>query len=356
MKIVKVDKRFLAAWRENESHLVDSEGHVVGRIDRPLASHLATVVRSARSQRKTVKQRVAVGPPKSPTEHVIEVTVTRIGQNMDDLSVTPTIDGHRVVTGREVLAAEMFQAHGECQLRWPNNVILKVIRDPNVHRPTFAESQQIAPKPEHCSCRSWGRPHPGTHYPTCQWNRLAPPEERAPSDLIPEEEVRVLPKEALEALKPRPPASPATTAIAAKVDPKAVVVDPPPLDAPDSCRNGCLSWATPSGFPIPKGQHHPTCVFAREWAIKTARETPRWLVDLRSGERVRIASNEEVGEAEVAAQRLGQPIITLNEVPYAVILETELDAMGEELGDEDGIVAEDLAAAPASSLSTGTGP
>lgn len=325
MKIVKVDKKFLAEWRSNISHLVDAEGHLVAELDKNLASHLATVVRSARSQRKSIAQKVAVGSGATMREHVIEVTVTRMGMNADDLSITPTIDGHRVVTGREVLCAQMLQKHGECQLRWPNNVILKVIRDPGVHRPTFQESQQIAPRPEHCPCRSWGRPHPGTHYSTCHWNRLAPPSERAPSDAVPEDEVRVLPAEAFESLKARPAANPATTSIAARVDPRAVVAEPPPLDAPESCRNQCLSWATPKGFPIPKGQHHPTCAFAKPWAIKTARDIPRWLVDLRTGEKVRHANNEEIGEADVAAQRTGQPIIHIEEVPYAVLLETELE-------------------------------
>lgn len=327
MKIVKVDKKFLAAWRENTSHLVDVEGHLVSEIDKALGSHLAMMVRSAKSQRKTLTQRVAIGSGGAAREHVITVTVTRMGMNDSDITAVPTVDGHRVVTGREVLCAQMFQKHGECQLRWPNNVILKVIRDPNVHRPTLAESQQIAPRPEHCPCKDWGRPHPGTHYPTCQWNRLAPPGERAPTDSIPEEEVRILPTEAFEALKPKPAANPATTPIAARVSPSSVVTEPPPLDAPETCRNGCLTWATPKGFPIPTGQHHPTCIFAKPWAIKTARETPRWLVDLRTGEKVRHASNEEVGEAEVAAQKTGQPIIHIEDVPYAVVLDTELSEL-----------------------------
>lgn len=320
MKIVKVNKDFLAKWRANVAHLVDDDGHLVCELERPLANHLATVTRSARSQRKSITQKVAVGSK----EHTIAVTVQRNGINADDLSLTPTIDGHRVVTGREVLCAQMFQEHGECQLRWPNNVILKVIRDPNVHRPTFQESQQIAPRPEHCPCKNWGTPHPGTHYPTCQWNRLAPPDERAPSDQVPEEEVRVLPTEAFETLKSRAPVNPATTPVAARVDPRAVVAEPPALDPPESCRNGCLAWATPKGFPIPSGQHHPTCTFAKPWAIKTAREIPRWLVDLHTGLKVRLATNEEIGEADVTAQRTGQPIIHIEEVPYAVILETEL--------------------------------
>lgn len=327
MKIVRLSRDQITEWRANVPHLVDAEGHLVAQVDKPLQSALDQVTRSARSQRKSITQRVSIGSGPSRREHVIAISVTRTGINDTDLALGPTIDGHRVVSGREVFQAKMFQLHGECQLRMSNGVILKVVRDPAVHRPTFTESQQIAPRPEHCPCKSWGRPHPGTHYSTCQWNRLAPPDERAPTDSIPEDEVTMLPTEAFATLQARPVPTPATAVMAAKVDPHATVAEPPPLDAPESCRNGCLDWATPKGFPIPAGQHHPTCQFAKAWMIKTARDTPRWLVDLNDGEKVRLASDQEVGEADVIAQRTGSPIIHIEGVPYAVVLETELDAV-----------------------------
>lgn len=326
MKIVRLTAKQLRAWRENVSHLVDDAGHLVAPIDRALDGGIATVVRSARSQRKTLEQKVAIGSGPARREHVVRVEVTRTGIDANDIALTTLVDGHRVVSGREVIAAQMLAEYGECQLRASNGVIIKVVRDPGIHRPTFQESLQIAPKPEHCPCRAWGHPHPGRHYPTCQFNRLAPPDERALSDVIPEEDIRVLPTEAFAALARRPAPNPATTPIAARVDPRAVVTEAPPLDPPESCRNGCLEWATPKGYPIPPGQHHPTCMFAKAWAIKTSSEIPRWLVDLRSGEKVRLADREEIGQAEVAAQRTGSPIIHLNDVPYAVVLETELIA------------------------------
>lgn len=321
MKIVRLKAEQLREWRTNVGHLVDDEGHLTGKLERPLEAAIATVVRSARSQRKTLEQRVGVGG----REHRIVVTVTRTGMNADDLSLVPTLDGKRIVTGREVFAAKMLRQHGECQLRGPNGIILKVVRDPGVHRPTALESSQIAPRPEHCPCKNWGNPHPGTHYPTCHWNRLAPPDERAPTDHVPEDEVQLLPTEAFESLRLRPVMAAATHPMVARVDPRAVVVQAPEVDAPESCRNGCLDWATPPGFPIPDGQHHPTCHFAKAWAVKTARETPRWLVDLRDGKRVRLATNQEVGESEVQAQKTGSPLIHIEDVPYAVLLESELD-------------------------------
>lgn len=326
MKVIRLGREELREWRENKRHLVDEEGHLTGRLDAGLENAVSNVMRSAHQQRKSIEQRVAIGAPPNQREHVIRVIVARSGIDSGDVSLEPTIDDQRIVTGRQVVAARMLQKHGECQLRQPNGVIVKVVRDPAIHRPSFSESQQIAPRAEHCPCKAWGKPHPGTHYSTCPWNRLAPPEERAPHSMLPEDEVRMLPTEAFASLRPIAPRSPATTSIAARVDPRAVVTEAPALDAPSSCRNACLSWATPKGFPVPDGQHHPTCTFAKAWMIKTARETPRWLVDLRDGQKVRHANNEEVGQAEVTAQRTGSPIIHIDEVPYAVVLETELDA------------------------------
>lgn len=332
MKIVKLDKQQLTDWRTNTSHLVDDDGHLVAKLDPDLERALGTVTLTAKGQKKSVSQRVAIGRAPNRREYHIEVTVQRLGRDMNDVTLSQSIDGHRVVSGRDVLCAQMLQEHGECQLRWPNGVILKVVRDPSRHRPTFKESLQVAPRPEHCPCKNWGVPHPGRHFSTCEWNRLAPPEEQALTDHVTQAEIEMLPTGALRGLARQPTPNPAVVPIAAKVDPRAVVIAPPELDSPESCRNGCLSWATPKGIPIPAGQHHPTCLFAKPWAIKTARETPRWLVDLHTGEKVRVATDAEVGEADIAAKKSGSPIIHIDETSYAVILESELDAAAE-LGD-----------------------
>lgn len=326
MKIHRLTRAELTEWRLNVHHLVDDAGHLVAVVDKGLEAALSSVTRSARSQRKSLQQRVSIGAGPSAKEYLIVVDVARNGLDQNDLTYTPSVDGHRVVSGKEVFCAKKLHELGECQLRAPNGVILKVVRNPDVHRPTFKESEQIAPKPEHCPCATWGHPHPGTHYPTCQFNRLAPPSERAPTDRIPEHEVRMLPTEAFSSLGRRLPPTPATAPMVAKLAPHSVPVEAAPLDAPESCRNECLKWATPKAFPVPAGQHHPTCHFAKPWAIKTAREVPRWLVDLNTGERVRTANDQEIGESEIAAARSGNPIIHIEEVPYAVVLQTELDA------------------------------
>ena len=329
MKIVRLKADDLRRWRKNTAFLVDDLGHLIGEVDEPLERAIATVTRSARSQGKTLEQAVAIGAGPTQRRHAIKIVVTRTGINAADFAVEPNVDGHRVINGRDVMAAEMLAEHGECQLRSPNGVILKIIRDPATHRPTFKESQQVAPRPEHCGCKAWGRPHPGTHYPTCPWNRLAPPDERAPDTQLSDEEVRVLPAEALAGLQRRAapvPFAPRPVAetMVARLAPGSAVSDPEPLDSPDNCRNECLKWATPKGHPIAEGQHHPTCHFAKRWAIKTAREIPKWLVDLNTGEKVRHATEAEVGEADIMAKKTGTPIIHIDAVPYTVVLETEL--------------------------------
>lgn len=341
MKVIRLKPPELREWKANVRHLVDDEGYVRSKIPKTLDDAIVTVFRSAQSRGRSVEQKVGV----AGKEYVIRVTARQTGINSMDIAFETTVDGMRVMSGHDVLCAKMFAEHGECQLRRPNGIILRVVRDPTARRPTFEESTQIAPRPEHCPCRNWGNPHPGHHYPTCPYNRLAPLEERAPSDVVPEAEAALLPTMALSTLaKPALGGAPlATTPLSvplspsplvpmplfaptvATLAPSSAVVQPPPLDPPDSCRNGCLGWATPPKFPVPQGQHHPMCTFAKDWSIKTNREVPRWLVDLRTGLKVRRADDEEVSHGEIQARKTGAPIIHVDDVPYAVILETELD-------------------------------
>jgi hypothetical protein len=315
MKIVKASPDLIREWRINSSHLVTDEGVITGRLDPSLENSLATVIRTARTRLKSVRQDIAIGKLKS----VVDVTVVRTGRNDTEYTCEVRVDGQRVVSGREIIAARLLDEHGECQLRHPNGVILKVIRDLGIHRPTFAESLQIAPKPQNCSCAAWGNPHPGVHYKTCPWNKLAPPDEQAPEGPT-AEELETLPIQAFASLA----RGHATQVTVSRPDPKQVIMEPAPLDSPENCRNGCLKHATPKGVPIPAGQHHPMCPFAMPWAQKTAKDRPRYLIDLRTGEKVRPATDSEIGQSDVSAKRTGSPIIHVDDVPYAVLLETEL--------------------------------
>ena len=334
MKIVRLNTDQLRAYRRNQSHLVDAEGHLIGRLSPELDTAVTAVATRARQRRQNLDETITAGKP--PKTFRVRVAVKRVGNDMNDLAVGTTLDGNRVVSGRDVFFAQMLQEHGECQLRLMNGVILKTLRDPNIRRPTHAESQQLSPKPEHCPCKTWGAPHPGTHHQTCQWNRVAPPEERAPAgEALSDSELAVLPVEALASLAaPRAPHSPLLEPVHARLSSSPVT---PPSeteqpDPPERCRNGCLEWVTGNGKPVPAGEHHPMCTQARAWAIQTDKSEPRWLIDLRNGEKVRRATDEEIGRGDVEAKRSGSPIIHLDDVPYAVVRDGELRAQAQEEG------------------------
>jgi hypothetical protein len=321
MKIIKADIDTIREWRVNSTHLVADDGTVERVLDPSLEASMTAVVRTARGKMKSQEQTVRVGK----LQATIAVTITRTGRGNDEYTLETRVDGLRVVSGREIIAAQMLEQHGECQLRHPNGVILKVIRNPHASRPSFADSLKSAPNPQNCQCVTWGKPHPGVHYATCPYNRLAPPDEQAPEGPT-DEELKTLPRHAFASLA----LTPGAPVISSRPDPKEVVKEADPLDSPDECRNGCLQWATPKGRQIEPGQHHPTCVFAMRWAQKTSKETPRWLVDLKTGQKVRPATDTEIGQADVAAQRTGSPIIHVDTTPYAVLVESDLGSGGTE--------------------------
>lgn len=318
-KIVYATVELMREWKVNASHLVDDEGFVRSVLDPSLESSLAAVQRTAKQKMKSQEIVVAIGKSKL----TIAVVITRTGRSNEEYTIETTVDGQRVVSGREIIEARLLHENGECQLRHRNGRILKVIKDPAVHRPTFKESLQTAPKPNNCSCASWGKPHPGVHYSTCPWNRLAPPDEQA-AEVPTEAELAHLPRQAFASLS-RSPGAPVTVS---RPDPKEVVKEATPLDAPETCRHSCLQDPTPKNVPIPDGQHHPMCPFAMAWARKISKEIPQWLVDVNTGERVRLANDLEIGQADVAAKRMGARIIHVNDVAYAVLLETDLGSGG----------------------------
>lgn len=342
MKIIKMTHKAISAWRENVPHLVDDSGTIVRKLSNDEDRAVATVVRMARLKRRDVEQEMTISNGVSMKAIYVKCVCVRTGRSNDEYMVSTFVDGHQYVSGREIIAAKILAEHGECQLRHPNGTIVKIIRDPNIHRPTLKESQQTAPKPENCGCVSWGIAHPGTHYATCPWNRFAPPEEQAiaaPTDA----ELSHLPEAALASLArhmggsnggstsqaiggPSVSDSISVTGVTvSRPDPKYVVVESEPLDPPASCRNGCLDWALPSGKVIVEGQHHPMCVMAQRWAIKTEKTASRWLVDLRNGNKVRRATDQEIGMGDISQKKTGSAIIHVDDVPYAVLLESEMN-------------------------------
>lgn len=316
MKIIRMTPDAIRAWKTNVSHLIDDQGVVYRPLSNDEDKAISAVVALARKSRKTEKRVMTMSNGGVAHAIEVEVVIKRTGRNDSEYLVgdtyvsSPQKGRYRYVSGREVIAAQLLAKHGECQLRHPNGTIIKVIRDLSTHRPTFKESLQTAPRPENCSCASWGNPHPGVHYATCPWNRLAPPDEQAPAPPT-EAELAHLPPIALASLARK-------DVIVSTPDSRQVTMEAEPLDSPEECRNGCLSWAVPEGRRITPGQHHPTCLFFMKWKQKTSQEREFWLVDLLSGMRVRQATQEEVGESDVAHDRTGSRVIQIDDVPYAV--------------------------------------
>jgi hypothetical protein len=325
MRIIKLTPAALRRWKDNVPQLVDNNGVLLRNITQQEDAALVLLMRQAKSQRRSKEQKLLIHlpvgkdphGPTQPTEVVLKVDYERTGRADTDHKLTVSINGHQYRSGREILAAELLEKYGECQLRHPNGGILKTVRDPRVRRPTHKDSLLVATHPDFCPCKDWGQPHPGTHYPTCQQNRIAPPEHQAPAPPT-EDELQKLPPQAFASLA-RPDGA---TVVHSR--PENVVLDPEPLDSPENCRNACRDWALPPNRSLEPLQHHPTCVFYERYKVKTASEKLYWLVDLQTGQTIRRADRQEWGEAEVNSKRTGAWTVVLDDVTYGVVAQDDL--------------------------------
>lgn len=320
MKVHKLDRYELQRWRDNRPHFVLPNGSVEGPLPDGLDPLLASLVLRARQTQREVRQKIQ----HFGVVYDVLVTVSPApkGSINGGVQTTLTVDGKTIVTGREVLYDALFEEHGECQVRAPNNVILKVVRDPNERRPTLADGLRLAPRPSACPCKDWGHPHPGVHHAACQYNRVAPADERAPSAVVSDAELAG----SLAPVAPAPHA--AAHAAAAQTVTSAPVKAPPVAEGPlppERCRHGCLEWPTPGGRALEPGAHHPACPDAHAWAQHQSRERAMWLVDLKTGERVRRASLAEIAESDTQKRKTGVPVLHIDERPYAVVPDSELE-------------------------------
>ena len=369
MKIVKLTSRALTVWNKNTSYLVDAEGECIRRLHPDEERVLGAVKTRAATQRKTIDTVLDIAVEGRVKKLAVKCMFAQLGRNRDEYRVTMFVDGLQLVSGRDVFCAEMLATHGECQLRHPNGVVLKVIRDPSKVRPSLAQASQLAPHPNFCECASWGVPHPEVHHQHCPWNRLAPPEQQAPAHRAPEA-IDEVPKQRLPSLALKGPAlqglpsrsnvarvdlpeMPLREASGALPLPTTNVTLPPPAievvpnpaprpmaasanpdpSSPEECKHGCSGWATPKNRPTEPGHHHPMCPEAKAWAIKIARTTPRYVVDLMLGQVVRLAEEDEIAKASVAEQKTGVSVITINDHPFAILKKDELDETQAQVAD-----------------------
>lgn len=268
---------------------------------------------------------------------VVRVDITQVPMpgrpDRSQKVATITVDGGRVTDTHSVMRAELLSEHGECQVLMPNGKFMMMLRDPSVVRGTAKDSLRNAPRPEHCQCRDWGDPHPGRHHRVCEHNAKAPPEERGDyegeSVRVSEEEVKIIEKNRhLPARAAALPAMPAPTAVQS-----AVVTAPPAFFSPDECPNQCKKWVE-----YPKGSeaHHPICQHSEAWE---ARNKPRSvLVNLDTGEILRAATLQEIGEAEANEKRTGGRIVIVSGESYAVVTEEDARKLAEEKAPGSGLV------------------
>jgi hypothetical protein len=239
-----------------------------------------------------------------------------------------TIDDRRckIVGDRELMKKELFDLFGECQVRRPNGTFLVAIRDPNLKRPSAKQSSKIAPSPENCTCRDWGEPHPGKHHKICQWNNLAPANERG--------DIEVNPRAFRQTTREnRPSVIREETSMPIELN-----SNEPDIPEPDECF--CAAWVKVEGQV--EGQHHPLCEFYDKHLSKLLGNTQS-IIDLESGEAIRPATVDEVNEAKQNMQAKGSSTIKLGNKLYGVgetkKLEKSEPSDSEELMEEDSDVA-----------------
>jgi len=212
-----------------------------------------------------------------------------------------------IVPGREIMRRKLLAVHGECQVRAYNGRVLCLIRDPNVERPKFTDSVQLAPHPDLCVCKPWGNPHPGRHHEICEWNRYAPGEQRG--DIVVPKRVHAPTMDHRQS----PRGSDVQTL---PVNQRPRVVAEPKIPEPDQCMCRLDKWQTVPGDE--PGQHHPVCQWYEAYKRVKSTGPKQYVIDLDSGEPLRAATEAEATEAAAALAEGGASLITIGTDQYAV--------------------------------------
>jgi hypothetical protein len=318
MKIIRLTPTDARTWRENRPLLLDAEGKVVRAITIGESRVLSNLMKKVRQIRKPVE----LDYTEEGRTSKIHVSFDLVGRDQIVVPKT-TIDGHEVIEGREWFRKEVLRIHGECQLRNHTGRFMCVVRDPNLKRPTPKDAERMAPKPEHCQCRSWGTAHPGRHHPHCEWNAKAPEDERAfETDL----------KRLVAAAEPATFEKPSilSQAVVSRErylppeDRASVIAETTP--SPEACPNSCSSWAKTKGSE--EGQHHPICKFHEKWRAAHPPEgkplTERYfLLSLTTGKVAREATLDEVRQASG-----DKGFLTVGDEEYTVVPEQEVKNTG----------------------------
>jgi hypothetical protein len=357
MRIVKITPTQFRQWRQNMPVLIDPTGNPLESlrtITEKEAKILAELERRAKQSREGQMWIESEG---TPTEKRVEISLLEV--NPQTIAMQKSIDGLRVVDGREHFKQKMLAKYGECQMRSVTGRLMGTIRDPKKMRPTVGVPLN-APRPENCPCREWagpdGLPHPGRHHRVCEWNGKASLEERAldaggivvdrtAPDGTPAHEQKVTePDLPFEIRSTGRTASPVVRAMLGSGARSTEVVATPKRDtipvpavpvevekrvitpenatddevpSPDKCV--CQEWLRPdqtTGGP----DHHPVCQWKERYErIAKSAPTGKVLVDLETRAVLRQATLEEEEEAKG-----DKGYCTVSGKPYGVIPVSEV--------------------------------
>jgi len=303
-------------WRQNISHLIDSEGEFF-RFATNEEQHGAYVFAE---EQKTLRNQTR-NPDRGPLKPY-EVTIDE--------------KNYQVIPHREVVSARLLSEFGEVILVDPSNRRLKNIRDPEKIPMPYEQSMGTMPPGDNCSeCTSWpGRP-PGRHHPACPWSKKereqvmgtgfgvqTTPNTQNPVPKTPHKpDMNFAVKGSTHHVAPSN--GPTTGISGAVVDPSGCI---------------CKEWAG-----TPTGGHHSICQNAEAWNAYQASKIPEsrvqnpvqsvisnlesdqveavdvyYIYDMTTMQQLREADLAEIQEAKASLESTSAPTIVIDDIMFLV--------------------------------------
>ncbi len=342
---VKLSSADARAWRSNQAQWVSPDGYVLRPVtpeeEKAIFPAVERVKAVGRSGRVSVEAEYriqdettgTISLKKVPMEVMFRVTQT--GREKQNFLIDVFVNGNRYVKGREIMEKRYLEKYGnDCILQGQNGKRIKVLRDPNVRRPGFAESQRTSPSPQNCHCRGFkDNPDMGRHHMACEWNTRAPTHERALPTAAAQLPVSVLdssapllslsfqsdPMQAPVYARPQQPVGVTSTR-----SPVASLEEE--LKSPKECDNDCRGfqagtegWRWPAGRRAEPNQHHPMCKLEPAWRRHVTAEKRMMLFDLDRRVEVREATSDEIAQGEIEQQRSGITAVKVGSQMYALV-------------------------------------
>lgn len=307
-KVIRLTSAENREWGGNLPQLVNKKGIPTSTVCKNLETEAGKLANKARAQGKALKQKIKYQDDTgAPRVADVECKIKKFANGVGELKVYTYIDGLLKVSTREIMRARFFKKFGECQLMRVNGKFLTKIRDPkpkatdNIVRATDQHLRHI-PSPENCQCIKWGGRQEGRHHVVCEYNSMAPVNERGYQlgDPPPDGEPPVIEERRVTPPEPKPVSKPS--------QPEPNTGKTP---SPEECPI-CSGWERPDA-----GKHHPTCEHYANW--ERGDKPVQYLVEVDSGVVVRLAFESEIADAEIARQRGGVPTISMGGAAYAVL-------------------------------------